>query len=134
MNKFEAKIVESFKDEFSDEFVVFNILFEESDPDEGGGYWYFQRALGSDGSLEGLGEEDDGVCTVKAIQQVTIYEGIDSFVLRRTSLVCIFQEEKHNETGTEGLEISYSINDEQWEKLKYFSSLVFQGRPYFRIA
>ncbi len=134
MKKFKAKIVASFKEEFSDDFVVFNIFFEESNPEDGGESWNFQRALGADGSIESLGEEDDGVCTVKEIQQVTIYEGIESFILRRTSVVCVFQKDKHNETRTDGLEITFSINDKQWEKLKYFSSLVFLRRTYFKIA
>ena len=36
MKKFYAKIVEAFKDKFTDDFTVFNIFFEESDPETGG--------------------------------------------------------------------------------------------------
>ncbi len=61
MTEFNANTVETFRNEFSNDFVVFNIFFEESDPEEGGKSWNFQRALGADGTVDSLGEDDDGV-------------------------------------------------------------------------
>lgn len=105
MTKFKATIVETFKNEFAEDSVVFNIFLEEFDPEEGGESWNFQRALGADGTLASLGEKDNGVCTVKEIQQVTLYEGIQKLELSRTQLFCLFDPDGSNETGIETLEI-----------------------------
>jgi hypothetical protein len=134
MTKFEAKIVEVFKNEFTDDFVVFHLFFEEFDPEKGGQSWNFQRALGADGTVESLGEDDDGVCTVKEIQQVVVYEGIQSIELNRSNLICKFEPEVWNKAGTKGIDISFSISDELWEQLIEFGEMVFQGRGYFKHA
>jgi len=134
MKTFTANIVDTFKNEFTPEFVVFNLLFEESDPEQGGECWCFQRALGADSTLETLEGDDDGVCTVKEIQQAILHEGIQSLTLSRMQLVCVFEPHGVDEAGTEGLEINYQINDELWEDLKAMSSLVFTGKDFFKIV
>ena len=134
MKKFTANIVETFKNEFTPEFVVFNLFFEESDPEEGGESWCFQRALGADGTLKSLEGDDDGVCTVKEIQQAIVHEGIRKLELSRTQLVCVFEAHAATETGTEGLEISYQIDENLWSELKEMSSLVFLGKDFFKLV
>ena len=134
MKKFTADIVETFKNEFTPEFVVFNLFFEESDPEEGGESWCFQRALGADGTLKSLEGDDDGVCTVKEIQQAILHEGIKKLDLSRTQLVCVFEPHAVEETGTEGLEISYQIDDDLWNELKDMSAMVFVGKEYFSVV
>ncbi|MEE9334155.1 MAG: hypothetical protein V3U65_08695 [Granulosicoccaceae bacterium] len=133
MTKFTANIVEIFKNEFTPEFVVFNLLFEESDPEEGGESWCFQRALGADGTIKSLEGDDDGVCTVKEIQQAILHEGIQMLELSKTQLVCVFEPQAVAETGTEGLEINYQLDDKLWNELKEMSSLVFTGKNFFTI-
>lgn len=132
--KFTAKQVDSFKNVYADDFAVFNLFFEESDPEQGGESWNFQRALGTDGQLDSLGEEDEGVCTVKEIQQVVLYEEIDSIELSRNKLTCTFNTSAIPKAGIEVLEIEYDLDNSSWEKLKENAKLVFQGREYFKIA
>jgi hypothetical protein len=134
MTKFTANKVEVFREVFSDDFTVFSIFFEEFDPEEGGESWNFQRALGTDGKIESLGEDDDGVCTVKEIQQVTIYEGIQKVELSQTRLICEFDPETIKDTGTDALEINYEISGDTWDKLREMAALVFKKREYFKIT
>ncbi len=134
MKTFTANIVETFKNEFTPEFVVFNLFFEESDPEEGGESWCFQRALGADGTLKSLEGDDDGVCTVKEIQQAILHEGIQKLELSRTRLLCVFEPHAVEETGTQGLEINYQIDDILWKELKEMSSLVFTGKGFFKVV
>ena len=134
MIEFEAKAVESFKNEFTKDFVVFNLFFEESDPETGGESWNFQRALGADGTVESLGEEDEGVCVAKEVQQQTFHEDIESVVLSRNRLVCEFSSQRAALLGFLGLDIAFHILDEEWERLVKMSESVFLNREYFRIA
>jgi len=134
MIKFHANIVESFKEKFFDDFCVFSIFFEESDPDTGGESWNFQRALGADGTIESLGEDDDGVCVVKEIQQLTFNEGIKSIEISRYRFICKFDPVGRKSAMVEGLDISYDISEDGWEKLVQMAELVFTGKPYLTIA
>ncbi|MGF1488898.1 MAG: hypothetical protein ACFBSE_17575 [Prochloraceae cyanobacterium] len=134
MIRFTAKTVEAFSTEFCKDFVVFNIFFEECDREEGGQSWSFQRALGADGTIESREEEDEGVCTVKEIQQLTLYEGIERVKLSRNKFVCKFNIEAIQQIKIEGLEIDYSIDDDRWKRLIRIAVLVFRNRDYFRIA
>lgn len=131
MTKFTAKIVGAFKEEYSEDFAVFNIFFEEFSPEEGGESWTFQRALGANGTISSLGEEDEGVCIVKEIQQSTQYEGIMEVEISKNRFVCKFNSEAVEETKTEILEIDYVINDQQWKKLSDMAALVFINKDYF---
>jgi len=131
MVNFKAEIVETHKETFSEDFAVFSLFFEEGDPEEGGESWNFQRALGNDGTLENLGEDDEGVCAVKEIQQETFYDGIESFELSRNSAICIFKE---GISRYSKLHITYDIDDSQWENLKTVALLVFKHENYFSIG
>ncbi|MDY6993953.1 MAG: hypothetical protein SVR94_15300 [Pseudomonadota bacterium] len=121
---FEAEFVEVASEEYTPDFIVHGIYFGEGDPEEGGEHWNFTRTLETD---------DEGVCTVKEIQQVTIYGGITRFLLERNHLICEFDENRSKETGTKKLSITYDISDEEWVKLIEKSQLVFSGESYFEI-
>jgi allantoicase len=94
------------------------------DPEQGGEHWNFTRTLETG---------DDGVCTVKEIQQVTIYDGINRFLLDRNHVICEFDEQHSKETGTKKIEITYDISEKEWEKLVEKAKLVFSGESYFEI-
>ncbi len=134
MIKFHANRVEAFRDEISDDFTVFNILFEESDPDLGGESWIFQRALGADGTIKSLGEEDDGVCVVKSVQQVTFSEGIRSIEISQNKFICEFDSVGRKGSKIDGLDISFYISEEEWVKIVQMAKLVFIEKPYVTIA
>ena len=108
MIEFHAHLVETWSQAYTEDFLVYSILFEESDPEAGGQSWHFSRSLG---------EEDDGVCTVKEIQKITFYEGIKSFQLDKHQLTCEFTLARANEIGIDGLLITYALSDEEWMKL-----------------
>jgi len=133
MRKYTANLVDTFVEEFSEDFTVFSIFFEESDPDEGGESWNFQRALGADGKLESLGEDDDGVCVVKEIQQLTDYEVLEIVEISRNRFYCKFISEWAQRKNIEGLDISFEIDDEQWHRLLKISNLVFLNREYYHL-
>lgn len=125
MIEFKAKVVEAFSQEYTEDCIVHQIFFEESDPEKGGQSWNFSRELGDD---------DDGVCTVKEIQQATIYEGISSFNISSNKLVCKFDETGEAAVGANAIIIEYELNDDEWKKLKQIASLVFSEKLYFSIA
>jgi hypothetical protein len=124
-NRVKADLVTACEEEYTPEFIVHGIYFGEGDPERGGQYWNFTRSLG---------EDDDGVCTVKEIQQVTIYGGIVRFALARHSATCEFDEKAAIETGVRKLIIEYSINDDSWQSLVNQAKIVFDGEEYFEIA
>ena len=103
MTSFVANSVDGFENYFSEDFVVWNIFFEGSDPEQGGQSWSFQRALGKDGTLESLGEEDEGICTVKEVQQATFYECVKKVILARESFFCEFTEKGAKESGASSI-------------------------------
>jgi hypothetical protein len=81
-----------------------------------------------------LGEDNDGVCTVKEIQQVTVYDGIVRFTLTRNSMTCEFDERAARETGVRKLHIEYSLDEDAWQSLVKQAKLVFHGEEYFEVA
>jgi hypothetical protein len=123
--RIKANLVVAEEDEYTHDFVIHRICFGEGDPEQGGQHWNFTRSLG---------EDDDGVCTVKEIQQVTVYGGIVRFSLARDSVTCEFDEETANETGVRKLFIEYIINDDTWQSLVKQAKLVFDGEGYFEVA
>jgi len=131
MKKFTANLVDTFVEEFSEEYAVYNIFFEESDPDMGGESWNFQRALGADGTLESLGEEDDGVCIVREIQQLTEYEKLELVEISRNRFYCKFSPEWVKTTQISGLDITYETDDAKWAELQNISNLVFVNKNYY---
>ena len=134
MIEFFAKNVESLKTEYTDDFVVYGIFFEESDPEKGGQSWNFQRALGADGTLSTLGEDDEGVNIVKEIQQAVFYEEIDSFSLSRDKAICKFSNNILKQAGTNKLVINFDITDNKWSELSIMSSFVFLNCSYYQLV
>ena len=120
-----ADLVAGDEEEYTTDFVVHGIYFGEGDPERGGQHWNFTR---------NLGEDDNRVCTVKEIQQVTIYGGIVRFALARHSMTCEFDEKAAMETGVRKLVIEYSIIDDTWQSLVKQANIVFDGEEYFEIA
>jgi hypothetical protein len=122
--KFQAEFVAAITEEFTPAFIVHGIYFGEGNPEQGGEHWNFTRTPGTD---------DDGVCTNKEIQQVTIYGGINRFLLARNHLVCEFDEHHSRKTGTKKIDITYEISAKEWAELIEKASLVFFGEMYFEI-
>ena len=125
MIDFYANAVEAFSQKYTDDFIVHQIFFEESDPEAGGQSWNFSRSLG---------EDDDGVCTVKEIQQAVVYDGILKFQISRVRLACEFDGETARKTGTDRILIRYDLSDETWESVCALAKLVFSDKPYFSIS
>jgi hypothetical protein len=120
---FEATTVTAQEGEHGADFVLHGIYFEASDPETGGQHWNFTRVLGS---------EDEGVCTVKEIQEVTVYHGIIKFELTRNSVGCEFNEVTAKETGVRRLKIGFRVNESTWSLLTEQARLVFKDEPYFK--
>jgi len=122
--RFHAEMVAGDEEESTPEYIVHGIYFGEGDPEQGGQYWNFTRSLD---------EDDDGVCTVKEIQEVVIYGGILSFTLSRQNLVCEFDEDASRFTKTRRLFITYEIDNETWDALTKQARIVFEGERYFHL-
>jgi len=122
---FHASVVAANEEEYTDDFTVHGIYFGEGDPENGGQHWNFTRTLGDD---------DDGVCTVKEIQQLPVYEGITRFEMSRTGLACVFDLQTAQKTGVACLTIAYQIDDVCWAGLCTQAKLVFTGKDYFTLT
>jgi hypothetical protein len=120
---FKAEMVAAEEEEFTPDYVVHGIYFGEGDPEQGGQHWNFTRSL----------NDEDGVCVVKEIQEVTEYGGIVIFKLTRRSLVCEFNDTTTQSTRTRRLVIEFEIDDETWEALVKQAKLVFEGEAYFEL-
>ena len=132
MIKFKAITVEALCTKYSEDCAVFQIFFEEGNPENGAQSWNFQRALGSDGTIESFGEDDEGVCTVKEIQQLTFYEGISEFKIYKNHLYCIFDENAKQIVGADKIEIIYDLSEEEWIKLSNMAQIVFTNCNFFK--
>jgi hypothetical protein len=121
--RFNAELVAAQEEIFTPDFIVHGIYFGEGDPEQGGQHWNFTRSL----------DDEDGVCIVKEIQEVTVYGGILSFKLSRRNLRCEFSDTTARHTQTRRLMISFEISDKVWEALVTQSKLVFQGEDYFEL-
>ena len=122
--RFTAEMVAAEEDEFTPDFVVNGIYFGEGNPEQGGQHWNFTRSL----------NDDDGVCIVKEIQEVTVYGGIVRFTLSPHNLVCEFNEKTARATRTRRLLISFAIDDEMWKALVKQAKRVFEGEEYFELV
>ena len=123
MTTFTAIQVEAYDTEYGDDFVVHQIFFEDFAPEEGGQSWNFSRVLG---------DEDEGVCTVREIQQTTFYDGISSFRLSADCIVCSFTEDGARQAGTDGLTIMFKdIQPAMWRQVAAMAALVFTDRDYY---
>jgi len=120
-----AQMVASNEEVFTEDFTVHGIYFGEGDPEAGGQHWNFTRSLGDD---------DEGVCTVKEIQEFTVHEGITSFEMSRTSVVCDFDSDAAQRTGVRRLTIAYEIDDATWTDLASQAKLVFTDMAHFKLT
>jgi hypothetical protein len=107
--------------EYTPDFIVHMIAFGIGNPEADGHCWIFSRTL----------DDDDGVCTVRGIQRATIYEGIATFRLQRTGVVCVFDPHWAAEVGVTELRITFEIDDDSWNDLAAKAQTVFRDRPYF---
>ena len=123
--QFHAEMVEAQEVAYTPDFIVSGIYFGEGDPERGGQHWNFTGCSADD--------DNEGVCIVKEIQEVTVYSGIDLFILTRKSLTCNFNNETAKSTKTRRLLISYEINDETWEAVVKQSQKIFTGESYFHL-
>jgi hypothetical protein len=123
--QFHADKVEAHEVEYTPDFIVYGIYFGEGDPEQGGQHWNFTN--NSDD------EDEEGVCIVKEIQEVTVYGGIDVFNLTRKSLTCNFDNETAKSTKIRRLLITYEIDDETWEAVVKQSQKIFAGESYFHL-
>ena len=119
---FAAEDVETHVDGYSPDPELYMIAFSVGDVEVDGHSWNFSR---------GLDEDDSGVCTVREIQQSTIYECITSFDLHRSGLKCTFDGEGINCTGFSELQITFEIDDQAWSQLANTARIIFQDRSYF---
>lgn len=122
--QFHAELVSGHEEEFTPDYIVYGIHFGEGDPEQGGQHWNFTRTLDDD---------DDGVCTVKEIQEVVVYGGIKKCTLTRQQFTCDFDEDTAQETSTRRLHVTYKIDDETWQALKTQAMKVFDGEGYFQL-
>jgi len=129
--EFTAAEVQAIRTEYSDDYVVYGIFFEESDPEQGGQSWNFQRALGADGTINSLGEEDEGVCVVKEVQRLVVQDGISQFILGRNKMECTFKDNDQFD-GIKGLIVNYMIDDNKWNELSNAADKVFIECTWYR--
>ena len=126
MIKVNAEFIEAHEEIYTPEYSVVGIYFGEGDPEQGGEHWNFTQSISDD--------EDEGVCVVKEVQQITFYGNIDSFILSRDHLTCIFSDSKVEQTGTKELVIYYQINDIKWIEISNAPKKIFINEHYFKIT
>jgi len=124
--KIDAQFVEAQEKEFTPEYSVVGIYFGEGDPEKGGEHWNFTQSIGAD--------EEEGVCTVKEIQQLVLYGNIDKFTLSKKQMNCTFNDAVIEKTGVKKLVINYQISEPQWISLQKMAKKIFNNEPYFRIT
>jgi hypothetical protein len=122
----DAQYVEAQEEEFTPDYSVVGIYFGEGDPENGGQHWNFTQSIGD--------EEDEGVCTVKEIQQLVLYGNIDKFSLSKSQLHCTFNDSVIEKTGFKTLIINYQVSGQQWLLLQNMAKKVFNNEPYFNIT
>ncbi len=125
--EFLAELVDVAEEEFTPEYTVIGIYFGEGDPEYGGQHWNFTESIGSDA-------DDDGVCTVKEIQKVTVYGGISSFIMNRNKVVCEFNADTAPKTGVSTLVINYNLGSKEWKKLSSMALRVFAKEKNFKLS
>jgi hypothetical protein len=120
---FAATDVASETIEYTPTCVVHLIAFGIGDPESDGHCWTFSRSFDDD---------DWGVCTVREIQQATLYEGIASLHFYRAGLECKFTPAGAAVAGIGVLRIRFEIEDEAWDQLAAIARTIFRDRDYFR--
>jgi len=109
--------------EYTRECVVYLIAFGTADPEAGGHSWTFSRSF----------DDDWGVCTVREIQQATIYGGIESFRLHRSGVECAFDQEAAEQAGFRALRITFDLDEKDWRELVATAKVVFRDCRYFTL-
>lgn len=109
--------------EYTPECVVYLIAFGTGDPEAGGHCWTFARSF----------DDDWGVCTVREIQQATVYGGIERFRLHRSGVECVFAPKAAAEIGYRELRIAFALDDETWRELEEAARIVFRDCPCFTL-
>jgi hypothetical protein len=110
--------------EYTTECVVYLIAFGTGDPEADGHCWTFSRSF----------DDDWGVCTVREIQQATIYGGIESFRLHRSGLECVFESKAAEKAGYHALRVTFAVDDKTWQEVATTARIVFRDCPYFTLA
>lgn len=100
---------------------VYAVHFGCGDPERGGHHWNFQRCFSG----------DDGVCTVREIQQATLYEGIRRFDATRGQVRCVFEATAVADAGFREVAITFEIGDVEWNRLADGLDTVFRDRAYY---
>jgi hypothetical protein len=110
--------------EYTRECVVYLIAFGKGDPETGGHCWTFSRSF------------DDGsdVCTVREIQQATVYGGIESFTMHRSGVECVFDPKAAKETGCRELRITFAVDDKNWREVSETAKVVFRDCTCFKLV
>jgi len=106
--------------EYTPACVVYLIGFATGDPEDGGHNWDFSRSF----------DDDWGVCTVREIQQATVYGGIERFRLHRSGVECDFGPKAAKELGFSALRITFEIDDKAWDELTATAKIAFRDCPY----
>jgi hypothetical protein len=109
--------------EYTRECVVYLIAFGTGDPEAGGHSWTFSRSF----------DGDWGVCTVREIQQATIYGGIESVRLHRSGVECSFDPEATEKAGFRALRIKFDLDEKAWLELVATAKVVFRDCPFFML-
>jgi hypothetical protein len=110
--------------EYTRECVVYLIAFGTGNPEAGGHCWTFSRSF----------DDDWGVCTVREIQQATVYGGIESFRMHRSGVECVFDPKTAKETGYRELRIAFAIDDKTWREVAETANVVFRDCAYFTLV
>ena len=122
-HEFSADQVAAFSERFTDEYTVISVLFGRGNPDAGGEHWNFSVAP----------NEGNEVCTVKEVQQHTIYGGISSVLLSRERFVVEFDEVGEEEIGLHRLQINLPSEIEDWSAVVSMAQQVFESVPRSKI-
>ncbi|NOK60175.1 MAG: hypothetical protein GFH27_549291n368 [Chloroflexi bacterium AL-W] len=95
-------------------------MFSENDELESGQHWHFTCGISSDEN-----EPDDEVCTMKEIQEVTLYRGIDWFQFERNKLTCEFIDNALRAIKAKSLLIEFQLNDVEYTELVEMTKRIF---------
>lgn len=121
---FAAEDVGTDTTEYTPDCVVYLLAFGKGDPEGNGHCWTFSRSF----------DDDWGVCTVREIQQATIYGGIERFRLHRSGFECEFDEKAAEEVGFSELSVAFALTDKAWHEVAETAKIVFRDCAYFTLA
>ncbi len=123
-----AHTVATLREDYGEDYTVYTLFFEERDPERGGECWQFQRALGADGRLAALGEEDEGVCVVRESHAFVGHDCLVAMTFDSRQLHCRFDPITARQLGFDGLDIRFQLEKEKWQQVHAWHQLIFQPR------